>query len=600
MERWVHAGGLVETAETVRKYLMAVSPVSPDVPGRDVHAMFVANHRLHMLPVVQAGVPQGVVSRYKFIERMSKPYALDLFGRQPVSQLMDPSPFLVDHRMTLDELSQAIVDADGELLVESFVITENGRYAGIGTAHSLIRELRGRRQAHLNYLAHYDHLTGLPNPRLFHDRLRQSLAHAQRSGKMVAALFVDLDKFKTVNDTMGHEAGDRLLRAAAERIADRLRKGDTVARLGGDEFGIILPDIERRQDAAIVAEKLLEAFSPAYSIGGSDLYVSCSIGIGCYPGDADEAMRLVRCADRAMYQAKECRNTYQFYSPEMRATTEGRLFSYEHLRQALKQRQFSVHYQPQVDFRTGRMYGVEALLRWQHPDLGWVSPADFIPLAEDTGLMMPIGEWVLRTACAQLRAWQAAGGPCVRMAVNISAVQFKHEGFLDLVRRIVEETGVEPCHLELEITESGLMRQAPATVATLQRIKSMGLRLSVDDFGTGYSSLSYLHAFPLDALKIDRVFVRDIAADGNGGAIARAIVSLAHSLNLHVVAEGVETEEQLRFLRREGCDAGQGFFFGRPVPGEELVARSGDIMGQRAPDCADGSLRRRTRREGAD
>jgi diguanylate cyclase (GGDEF)-like protein len=535
-----------------------------------VHQLFMADERLQILPVVRDGVPLGLVNRYRFIERMAKPYAMDLFGRDPISKWMDPTPLIVDQSMSLDNLSQVIVDSAGDYSVESFIITDRERYVGIGTVHSLIREMRARKQAYLDHLAHYDHLTGLPNRQLFNDRLRQSLVQAQRLHAVVAVLFVDLDRFKSVNDTLGHHVGDQLLKAVAERIVGCLRKSDTVARLGGDEFTIILPGLERGQDAAVIAQKILDACAAPYALGGPDVHISCSIGISLYPSHGADIMALIKSADRAMYLAKESRNSYQFYASEMENPAKGPMVTYHHLLQAIKDQQFQLHYQPKVDLRTGAITGLEALLRWLHPEAGWIPPSEFIPLAEETGLIIPIGEWVLRTACAQVKAWHAAGWTHLTVAVNISAVQFKPGSLIELVRRVIEETAVVPGQLEFEITESTLMRQTPATRLMLEQLKALGIRISVDDFGTGYSSLSYLKQFQVDTLKIDRAFVRDIESSPDGRTIAKAIITLAHSLKLNVVAEGVETEEQLRFLQEHGCDGMQGFLLSRPLSAQEL------------------------------
>ncbi len=446
---------------------------------------------------------------------------------------------------------------------------------------------RKQNQERLNYLAYYDALTGLPNRSLLLDRLRQAMIESERHERLAAVLFLDLDRFKLVNDTLGHEAGDVLLKSAANRLSACVRSGDTVARLGGDEFTIVLANVAHVDDTGRVARKILNAFAAPFQIAGQELFVSPSIGITLFPLDDNDPEALLKNADAAMYHAKDSgRNTFQFFTPELNQRTARRLGLETALRHALERGEFQLHYQPQVDLASGRVTGVEALIRWQRPDIGLVSPLEFIPLAEETGLIVPIGDWVLRTACAQARAWQQAGLPDLRMSVNIAPRQFQQQDLAGVVLRILRETGLDPRRLVLEITEGTIMQNAGAAIETLRTLGALGVGLSLDDFGTGYSSLNYLKRFPLDCLKVDKSFVDDITTDPDVAAIVSAIISMARSLEVQVVAEGVETRAQLEFLRAHGCDAIQGYLFSKPLPAAacgELLARKKRLEAGPAP-----------------
>ncbi|MDY7573250.1 EAL domain-containing protein [Actimicrobium sp. CCI2.3] len=427
-------------------------------------------------------------------------------------------------------------------------------------------------QKHLAYLAHYDSLTGLPNRVLFYDRLKRVLLQAERSNWIVGVMFIDLDHFKSVNDTLGHAAGDTLLQQASRRIVDSLRANDTVGRLGGDEFGVFLPDVASQQDAAMLAAKITHALSTPFLLGGAEIFVTPSIGITLYPVDGNTADVLISSADTAMYRAKELgRNSHQFFTPHMTALISAHARLENGLRKALERQELSLHYQPQVDMASGRIIGVEALLRWQHPEMGLISPAQFIPIAEETGLIIPIGAWVLRVACAQNKAWQLAGIAPIVMAVNLSARQFKHNDVAALVRDVLQETGMDGKYLELEVTEGIVIANTEALIATMEALKQLGARLSLDDFGTGYSNLAYLKRFPLDTIKIDRSFVSGIG-QGDDAVIAATVITLGHHLKLKVVAEGVETQAQLGVLQQLGCDHMQGYLFSWPLATEAVTA----------------------------
>ncbi|MFL6572544.1 MAG: putative bifunctional diguanylate cyclase/phosphodiesterase [Burkholderiales bacterium] len=438
---------------------------------------------------------------------------------------------------------------------------------------------RKRYQLQLEHQANYDALTGLPNRTLLNDRLRQSV-YGQRLRRAVAVAVIDLDNFKFVNNSLGHAIGDRLLKAMAERLRGMLRDGDTVARLGGDEFVLILNDQSSEEVIYRAMQRIADELARPLEIDGKELVVTCSAGISLYPQDGPDVETLLKNADAAMYRAKEQgRNNFQFFTTEMNERVNERLALESALRRALERRELVLHYQSRVDLATGAISGAEALLRWLHPDWGLVRPARFVPLAEETGLIVPIGEFVLLDACRQTRAWIDAGLAPGLTSVNLSARQFRDDGLVRKVSRVLEETGLHPQSLELELTESTLMHDVDAAIATLQGLKSLGVSLSVDDFGTGYSSLSYLENLPIDKLKIDRSFVRDIGADSgeNEGMLAQAIISLGHNLGLRVVAEGVETDAQVRFLRRAACDEVQGFFYGEavaPAQHATLLARA--------------------------
>lgn len=438
----------------------------------------------------------------------------------------------------------------------------------------LQEEVAEREQAEerVMHLANHDALTGLPNRRLLIDRLGQALALAHRENHQVAVLFMDLDRFKTINDSLGHMTGDALLQNVARRLSETLREGDTVSRLGGDEFVVVLPSLDQPKAAEKVALKLVDALAPPIDLGGQELRVSASIGISLFPEDGRDTETLLRNADSAMYHAKDMgRNNYQFFMEQMNVAAAERLRLENDLHRALERQEFELHFQPRVSVANGLACGIEALIRWRHPERGLVLPEHFIPVAEDTGLIVPIGEWVINEACRQGTAWCAAGLPQIPVAVNLSPRQFRQSNLVDTVARAIERHGW-PCKLlELEITEGVLMQQTSETLKTLEALNRLGVGLAIDDFGTGYSSLSYLKRFPVDFLKIDQSFVRDIAVDPDDATIVTAIIGLAHNLGLTVVAEGVENASQLDFIRDAGCDEAQGYHIGRPMPAGQLA-----------------------------
>jgi len=467
-----------------------------------------------------------------------------------------------------------MVAADGRIvwLRDSVsVVVEDGQPVKLRGVMVNITEQK-QAEDRLRYLAHHDGLTDLPNRILFADRLGQALSRVRWHKRVVAVLFLDLDHFKRINDTLGHNMGDLLLKAVAERLSSCVRSGDTVARMGGDEFTIILADVAQAEDVPKVAQKIIDAVAKPFVLAGRELFVSTSMGISLFPNDGQDVQTLLKNADAAMYRAKEQgRNHYQHYSPAMNVRTLERLALESSLRHALERKELLLHYQPRVDLDTGQITCVEALLRWQYPDLGIVPPNQFIPLAEETGLIIPIGEWVLRTACQQNKLWQTMGLFPIRVAVNLSPRQFEEKNFIETIATVLKDTGLDPNYLELELTENLLMKNAETSIATLRQLNAMEVQISVDDFGTGYSSLSYLRRFPIHALKIDQSFVRDITTDPDDSVIVTAMIILAHSLKLKVIAEGVETKEQLDFLRSLKCHEMQGYLFSRPLPEDELA-----------------------------
>lgn len=439
-----------------------------------------------------------------------------------------------------------------------------------------LQESRARRDQKqtekiINYLADHDALTNLPNRVLFTDRLQQAVLRAPWKKRLVAVLFLDLDGFKGVNDTLGHTVGDQLLKSVAERLTLSVREGDTVARFGGDEFVLILDDLAVADDVPKIARKILKELSAPSRLDHHEVFITASIGIAVYPNDGEDADSLLIHADAAMYRAKkQGKNDFQLYSPVLSEKASGKLTLENTLRRALVNEEFRLYYQPKVDLATGKMVGAEALIRWLHPELGLILPSEFVPLAEETGLIVPLGEWVLRTACAQNKAWQKAGLPPIPVAVNLSGRQFHQQNLIERISQIMDEATLDPQYLEIELTESVVMKNVEATSITLHELDKMGVEISIDDFGTGYSSLSYLKRFPVSSLKIDQVFIRDISTDQEDAAIVKAIITLGHSLKLKVIAEAVEDQNQLESLRSLNCDQIQGYYISKPLPAGEI------------------------------
>lgn len=500
----------------------------------------------------------------------------------------------------IDDETRQLVDNPVEWIVRrgksltltdanTHLIRRDGRKAVVGVSAALVHDNAGRSigsvivfhgitaiqvmAAKMAYLAQHDTLTNLPNRMLLNDRITQAIAMAKRRGTHLALLFLDLDNFKHINDTLGHGVGDKLLQSIAKRLCDNVRGSDTVSRLGGDEFVIVVMQDKHAQDAALTAEKLLTALAAPHLIAGHTLHVTTSIGISIFPTDGEDAEALIKSADIAMYHAKEKgRNNYQFFKDEMNTRTAERLAIEGYLRDALERNEFILHYQPKVNLETGMITGAEALLRWLHPEWGLVMPERFVQIAEDSGLIIPIGRWVLREACMQAKRWEETGLRLDSIAVNISAVEFRLKDFANSVYTILNETGLNPQRLQLEITESILMRDVESSITILHQLKTIGVKLVIDDFGTGCSSVNYLHQFSIDTLKIAPAFVQEIGHDnGNNGVIVSAVIAMGASLKQHVTAEGVEKWEQLAFLKVQHCEEGQGYFFSRPIVAEQFA-----------------------------
>jgi diguanylate cyclase (GGDEF)-like protein/PAS domain S-box-containing protein len=487
-------------------------------------------------------------------------------GREHIATLESHAPFRnLEYRAIDDNGDERWFCISGQPMFD-----DGGRFTGYrGTGSDITARKITEQRVH--HVAQHDVLTGLPNRSLLQDRLGQAVAYATRSGHPVWVMLIDLDRFKFVNDSMGHKAGDVLLMTVAARLRSSLRDTDTVARLSGDEFVVILSQHEDQPLSHDIVQRVMDSVAQPVMLGPKEFFVTCSIGVAAYPSDGTPPDSLIEHADIAMYRAKKLgRNNFQFYTPAMNEESLERVRIESALRNALERNEFVLHYQPQVDLQTGQIVGMEALIRWKHPELGMVPPNRFIGVAEDTGLIVPIGAWVMRTACAQNKAWQDAGLGRLRVAVNLSARQFSAAELLPGIEQVLLDTGLDPSCLELELTESLFMSDVTPAVELLHRMKSLGIQLSIDDFGTGYSSFSYLSRFPIDVLKIDRSFVNDITIDANDAAIVASIIALAHNLRLSVIAEGVETAEQLDYLRHQGCDEMQGYYFSRPLPAHEF------------------------------
>ena len=487
----------------------------------------------------------------------------------------NPMEMAVDQNRTVHLPSNSIlVRRDGfEIPIEDSVAPIHNREGQVAGAVVVFHDVSAARAMalQLTHSAEHDFLTGLPNRMVLNDRISQAIALAPRHRKNVAVLFLDLDGFKHINDSLGHPIGDKLLQSVAKRLVDCIRGSDTVSRQGGDEFVVLLSEVAHPEDAAITARRVLQAVAEPHSVDQHDLHITTSIGVSVYPEDGMNAETLIKNADTAMYQAKENgRQSYQFFTPAMNVRAVERQFIEEGLRSAVERQEFALHYQAKISLKTGRIIGAEALLRWTHPLRGPIPPAQFIPVAEECGLIRPIGSWVLREACRQARAWLNAGLPVATIAVNVSAMQLLDENFPEVVFAILKDTGLDPKSLELELTESVLMKHAGPTSSILQALREAGIQVAVDDFGTGYSSLSYLGKFPIDALKIDQSFVRQISTAGDA-TIVNAVISIARSLNLRVIAEGVETQAELATLQAQQCDEAQGYYFSRPVPPEQFA-----------------------------
>jgi diguanylate cyclase (GGDEF)-like protein len=572
--------GNIQDAPSVRQLHQELPPVVGTMLCSDVLHLFLEDENLRAIPMVDdLGVPHALIERHAYTEYFSRPYSIELFGKKRLEQLGDRAaginkrPIIVDAATSIDDVAAIIIDAGMQHMVSGFIVTEDGKYLGVGNGHSLLNQITQRKQAELHYLAHYDQLTKIPNRMLMNDRLQMACRDADRNNSLVGLMFVDLDRFKQINDTMGHSFGDILLQAVAERLESCIRGNDTVARLGGDEFAVLLHKLEDAGDADATAQRIVDIFRRPFSILDREVFITASLGITIYPRDEQEINNLLAKADAAMYEAKTSgRNAFRTYRPGLSMHSMDHLSLEADLRRAIEREELVLHYQPQVSVANGTLIGVEALIRWQHPQRGLLSPAAFIGIAEDSGMIIDIGNWVLREACRQQRTWSLQHIPSLRMAINISAMQFRRDDFTEIVRTIIEETGVDPGCIELELTENVAMHHADDVLNTLRELKKIGVKLAIDDFGTGFSNLSYLQRFPFDRLKIDQSFVRGIEHMPANRSIVQAIVSLAKSLSLEVVAEGVETAAEYAQTSACACDEVQGYFHARPMPAADMLA----------------------------
>ncbi|MFZ0499298.1 MAG: EAL domain-containing protein [Steroidobacteraceae bacterium] len=564
VERAANAEALFEEKERAQVTLNSIGDavISTDVGGRVTYLNAVAESMTGWSLEEAVGRPLEEVFR-----------VANAATRESVRNPMTLA--ILENKTVGLESNCVLIRRDGtEAAIEDSAAPIHDRRGHVTGAVMVFRDVSMARALSLKmaHLARHDSLTDLPNRVLLNDRLTQALALARRHQKRLALLFLDLDRFKGINDSLGHAIGDRLLQSVAERLLACVRSSDTVSRQGGDEFVILLSEVTQPADAAVTAEKILLALSMPHRIDQQDLHLAASIGVVTYPDDGTEAKTLLKHADLAMYCAKDSgRNTYRLFEPDMNGYTADRQSLESGLHRAIERHEFVLHYQPIMRLDSGELIGVEALIRWRHPQRGLVPPAQFVPIAEESGFIAPIGRWVLHEACRQSRAWRAAGLPPLRIAINISTVELRDKGFVESVGAILEEHGLVPRDLELELTETFLMRDSNSTAAVLQSLSNLGVRIALDDFGTGYSSLSHLKRFPIDTLKIDQSFVHNLATDADDASIVSAVIGMGKGLQIRVVAEGVETPEQLAFLRRQGCPEGQGYYFSRPVSAGEFT-----------------------------
>ncbi len=563
---------------TVKELLNYQEPILHDDLSVEVLNRFVRDSSLFSLAIVdKLNRPVGLIDRGTITEIFVKPYARDLHYRQLITEIMIDNPVIVDIHTTIDDLAKIIIDSGMRHMSHGFIIVQNEVYVGLSTGHALLEEITRRKQRDLYYLAHYDQLTGVPNRLLFKDRLVKSCQNAHRSEMQTAVMFIDLDRFKFYNDTLGHSFGDLILINVAKRLSECIRKSDTVARLGGDEFVIILQNIINVEDCENVAEKIVESVRQPMTIYERDVNITASLGVALFPLHANSVDEVIAKADAAMYEIKQQgRNNYLIYSPDFDLGLIERNSLEINLKEALENGQFTLVYQPQVNLLDNSVIGVEALLRWHSPTLGFVPPNKFIPVAEDCGVIHELGLWVLDQACLQHKKWLEKGLPSIKVAVNVSAIQLDHEDFLENFKAVIDAHQIDPAAIELELTEGIMLKQMETTLKTLNALKDFGVRISIDDFGTGYSSLSYLRKLPLDKIKIDRSFITNIHTTSANEAIFTAIMALAKNLSLEVIAEGVETRDELKCVLGHQCIEAQGYFFSKPLPADDLVSWLGE------------------------
>ncbi|VVC83040.1 EAL domain-containing protein [Sideroxydans sp. CL21] len=564
----------------VRQLSKFLLPVDEDTTCMEVLRYFLSDAKLYALPVVDKNnIPVGLIDRHVFVEYFTRQYVPEIHGKKPVLNFLKEglavtaatAPIIIDEATCIDDVAQMIIGAGMQHMVTGFIVTGDGEYLGVANGHDLLNEITLRKQADLYFLAHFDHLTGLPNRMLFGDRLMQACRDALRNNTLVGLMFVDVDRFKQVNDSLGHGFGDMLLCSISERLKSCARESDTVARLGGDEFAILMDNLKETDDPVVMAQRIVDSMQEPLQISGHSLLITVSIGIAIYPTDDTDVTALLTKADTAMYEAKSSgRNGYRIYAPGLSMYNSAQMSLDTELRSAVRNNEFVLHYQPKVSLNNGQVIGVEALIRWQHPTRGLLSPVHFIPLAEENGVIVEIGNWVLRQACIQHCQWNKAGLPSIHVAVNVSALQFRKMGFIETVKSVFLETGIDPRYIEIELTESTLMQNAAGVLETLNELKAIGVRLSIDDFGTGYSNLNYLKQFPIDCLKIDQSFIRDIDTTPVNESIVRAIVALANSMSMQTIAEGTESQSELDVVKRCLCDVAQGYHYAKPLAPDDF------------------------------
>lgn len=582
MDRYPNiAASELPDSPSVRRLLRYVSPAATTTICLDIVSRFLDEESLYALPVVDsANKAITLLDRHIFLEFFSRPYVREVYGNKTIAHFLNTkqmtyqtkTPIMVDTASSIDDVAQIIIDAGMQHMVSGFIVTQNEQYAGIANGHDLLQDITRRKQDELYYLAHYDQLTKIPNRMLFNDRLTQACREAVRKDTLVGLLFIDVDRFKQINDSMGHRFGDLLLVALAERLQSCARDCDTVGRLGGDEFAILMDTPQDAGSISMLSKRVVDSMREPFQVMGKELYVTVSVGTSIFPSDDAEIDGLFAKADTAMYEAKtKGRNGFQEYIPGLSIYSPDRMSLESDLRAALRNNEFVLHYQPQICLATNQVVGVEALIRWRHPKHGLLSPVHFIPTAEENGLIVEIGRWVLREACRQCRQWIDAHHATLRVSINISALEFRQADFVEQVRAILNETGIVPSHIELELTESIVMHNVGAVLAILNELKRMGIFLAIDDFGTGFSSLNYLRRFPIDRLKIDQSFVQGIDHIPANESIVRAITSLAHNLSMEVIAEGAESDAELAILRACQCNEAQGYWFAKPMPADDVM-----------------------------
>ena len=560
-----------DTADQVAQLKKTCPAVQTQTLLLKVHELFQAQDELKSLVILDGDRAVGLMNRNMLNELFSRPFTRELYGNNKVSEFMITDPVIVESVTSVDDLTRIILNERMSAMQDGFILTEDGRYAGVGFGHDLLALLSERKQQHLFKLAHYDHLTGLPNRLMFVDRLHQACLRAERSEELVGLLFIDLDRFKEVNDTLGHAAGDELLIRVSNRLCSTVRRVDSVSRLGGDEFTVTLEGIPSEKTASDIADKLVESLRTPFSVHGVEITVTASIGVSFFPNQAEDAEELQRNADVAMYRAKaDGKKRHRIFARHMLVSNRASLSMENELRNALKNDELEVFYQPIIELGKHRIIGVESLIRWNRPGHGIVGPGEFLGLADELGLMDDFGSFVVRETCRQIVDWNQRLQTDLFGAVNLSFSQLENAKLPGFTAQVLKESGLPASNLVLEVTEQTIMKSVDRSVANIERLGRMGVQLAIDDFGTGYSSLSYLLNLPIGRLKIDRCFIQNVEQGEKSRALTRAILNLAESLGLEVVAEGIETLAQLEFLERHRCHYAQGFLFSRPLPADEL------------------------------